>query len=158
MAAIGAFPADAIDGYVALGELGLDGRLAPTNGVLAGSDRRPCPRPRPHLSRTLRGGGRLGRRRYRIVAPALLALVNHLGGYQLCSRPLPRRHDSAAGLPDLPKSAARRWRAAPSKSRAAGGHNLLMIGPPGAGKSMLAQRLAPPSCRRSIRANCSTSR
>ncbi|MEO7222729.1 MAG: magnesium chelatase domain-containing protein, partial [Devosia sp.] len=34
MGVIGAFPADALDGYVALGELGLDGRLAPTSGVL----------------------------------------------------------------------------------------------------------------------------
>ena len=34
MAAIGAFPADALEGYLALGELGLDGRLAPTSGVL----------------------------------------------------------------------------------------------------------------------------
>src|SRR5215813_13641196 len=37
MAAIGAFPADALDGYVALGELGLDGRLAPTSGILPAS-------------------------------------------------------------------------------------------------------------------------
>src|SRR6478736_2940614 len=34
MGVIGAFPADALDGYLALGELGLDGRLAPTSGVL----------------------------------------------------------------------------------------------------------------------------
>src|SRR4029079_18028059 len=34
MGVIGAFPADALDGYMALGELGLDGRLAPTSGVL----------------------------------------------------------------------------------------------------------------------------
>src|SRR5688500_15265344 len=34
MAAIGAIPSDALDGYVALGELGLDGRLARADGVL----------------------------------------------------------------------------------------------------------------------------
>src|SRR3569833_2552389 len=34
MAALGAFPAAALDGYMALGELGLDGRLARVDGVL----------------------------------------------------------------------------------------------------------------------------
>jgi len=34
MASLGAIPSDALDGYMALGELGLDGTLAPTAGVL----------------------------------------------------------------------------------------------------------------------------
>ena len=40
MAAIGAIPSDALAGYLALGELGLDGRLAPTAGRTAGRHRR----------------------------------------------------------------------------------------------------------------------
>ena len=142
MAAIGAFPADAIDGYVALGELGLDGRLAPTNGVLPAAIAAHardlgliCPE--PSGAEAAWAGDDI-----EIVAPeSLLALVNHLGGYQLCARPMPRRHDSAAGLPDLCEIRGQEVARRALEIAAAGGHNLLMIGPPGAGKSMLAQRL-----------------
>ena len=85
MAAIGAFPADALDGYVALGELGLDGRLAPVGGVLPAAIAAHgrdlgiiCPA--PSGPEAAWAGDDLD-----IVAPeSLLALVNHLGGYQLC--------------------------------------------------------------------------
>ena len=40
MAAIGAIPSDALGGFTVLGELGLDGSIAPVAGVLAGGDRR----------------------------------------------------------------------------------------------------------------------
>src|SRR6218665_300768 len=91
MAAIGAIPSDALEGYLALGELALDGRLAPTAGVL--------PAAIAALSRDMGiicaepsgpeaawAGEDL-----EIIAPQnLLALVNHLGGFQLCTRPMPR--------------------------------------------------------------------
>src|SRR6478609_3414150 len=99
MAAIGAFPADAIDGYMALGELGLDGRLAPTSGVLPAAMAAHardlgiiCPE--PSGPEAAWAGDDI-----EIVAPhSLLALVNHLGGYQLCTRPLPKRYDAVGGL------------------------------------------------------------
>jgi magnesium chelatase family protein len=77
-----------------------------------------------------------------IIAPdSLLALVNHLGGYQLAPRPLPKRHETAGGLPDLSEVRGQDVARRALELAAAGGHNLLMVGPPGAGKSMLAQRL-----------------
>ena len=85
-ASIGAFPADALDGYVALGELGLDGRLAPTSGVLPAAIAAHardlgivCPA--PSGPEAAWAGDDI-----EIIAPdSLLALVNHLGGYQLCA-------------------------------------------------------------------------
>jgi magnesium chelatase family protein len=141
LAAMEVLPRDEVDGYAAIGELSLDGRINPVTGVLPAA-----------LGASALGLGLIcpaaqggeaawGGEIEVLAAPDLLSLVNHFRGTQVLTPPelpgaaVPERNPDLADVKGM-ETAKRAL-----EISAAGGHSLMLVGPPGAGKSMLAARL-----------------
>ncbi len=157
MIEIGVLSQELVDDFFVLGELSLDGSINAVSGIISaaiGANQHNlgiiCP--------ASNGSEAAWAGSLNIIAPPnLMTLINHLKGEQILARPQTCKIFESKNYPDLSDVKGQEIAKRALEIAAAGGHNLLMVGPPGTGKSMLASRLPgilpPPSLEEILEIN-----
>ncbi len=141
LASLNILPAEELTHYLILGELSLDGVILPVPGVLPAA-MGAVSRDKGLICSKLNGSEAAWSGNENILAPSnLIELINHFKGTQILIPPIVEADIEEPKYADFKDIKGQEPAKRAIEIAAAGNHNLLMFGPPGTGKSMIAQRI-----------------